>query len=419
MSNVRSAALTMNPFRPHHGARPLAAVVAVVGLLAGPGVASAAESGSCPHSAALPTAANREQIEAATMCLVNAARIARGLQPLRSDPRLERAARMHTNDMRAHGHFSHTGSDGSTASDRMRAAGYPAGGAENLLKGSVTPAEAVTLWLGSPSHGPTILEPAYRGIGTAQGGEYWTQSFGKAEPPGGSSPSAHSVGPGEGPGDAISSLGDSGSALDSGSAFVATSPFPAKSRVLRARVHRGLLDALVKISARANGDTVRVSFMSNGQRFSFTERIQQGRVHFSKRLPNGQRTVNTGIMEINYGGNQRVRPAEVRLRAARGSARLERRLVSLHGGVLRAHGTISRRARGVVRLNLSTAGGDQWTSRAQIANGTWQLEEMLPPGLREGGYLTIQFTGYLPAHLRGAQVAKEVLTGQSFLTAGR
>ncbi|MDQ3769758.1 MAG: hypothetical protein M3370_09860, partial [Actinomycetota bacterium] len=81
-------------------------------------------------------------------------------------------------------------------------------------------------------------------------------------------------------------------------------------------------------------------------------------------------------------------------------------------------GTISRRARGVVRLHLSTAEGDTWSSQARLANGTWRLEETLPPGLHQGGYLTIQFTGYLPAHIRGAQIAKEVLAGQSFVTGG-
>ena len=407
----------MNPFPAHHSTRPLAAVVAVVGLLTSAGGASAAEPGSCPHSDALPTTANREQIETATACLVNAERIARGLQPLLPDPRLQQAARAHTTDMRAHGHFSHTGSDGSTAGDRMRAAGYSAGGAENLLKGTVTPAEAVTLWLNSPSHAAKILEPAYRGIGTAQGGEYWTQSFGKAEPPGGSSPSQHSVGSGEAPGGTVSG-GEGGSSAASGTNFQAAGPFPAKFRVLHARVDRGSLDAFVKVSARANGDMVQVSFIANGQSFSFTERIQQGRLHVSKRLPNGQRAVNTGIMEVHYRGNERVGPAQVRARAARRSASLERRLVSLQGGVLRAHGTISRRARGVVRLSLSTRRGDQWTSHARIVNGVWQLEETLPPALREGGYLTIQFTGYLPGQIRGAQIAKEVLAGQSFVAAG-
>lgn len=407
----------MNPFRPRHGARPLAALVAVVGLLAGAEMAGAAEPGSCPHSDATPTAANHQQIETATACLVNAERSARGLQPLRHDPRLQQAARMHTDDMQAHGHFSHTGSDGSTASDRMRAAGYYSDGAENLLKGTVTPAEAVALWLDSPTHSANLLEPAYRGIGTAQGGEYWTQSFGKAEPPGSSSPSAHSVGSGEDPGGEPLG-GEGGSPAGSGSAFEAAGPFPAKFRVRRARVDRGLLDALVEVSARANGDAVRVSFIANGRRLVFTERVQEGRLRFRKPLPKSQRSVSTGIMEIDYGGNQRVRPAEVRARAARRSAGFERRHLSLHGGVLRAQGTISRRARGVVRLHLSTAAGDRWSSQARLANGTWQLEETLPPGLRQGGYLTMQFTGYLPAHIRGAQIAKELLAGQSFVTGG-
>ncbi len=47
-----------------------------------------------------------------------------------------------------------------------------------------------------------------------------------------------------------------------------------------------------------------------------------------------------------------------------------------------------------------------------------ERDETPPPGLREGGYLTIQFTGYLPAHIRGAQIAKEVLAGQSFVGGG-
>ena len=67
---------------------------------------------------------------------------------------------------------------------------------------------------------------------------------------------------------------------------------------------------------------------------------------------------------------------------------------------------------------MSTRRGGQWTAHARIANGAWQLEETLPPELREGGYLTIQFTGYLPAQIRGAQIGKEVLAGQSFAAAG-
>ena len=416
----------MSSFRPYHGIRPLAAAVALVGVLAGAGASSAAEPGSCPNSDATPTAANRGQIETATVCLVNAERNAHGLKPLRPDRRLDQAAHAHNDDMQARGYISHTSPEGSTPSDRARAAGYFDDTGENLLQANVTPMEAVTLWLGSAVHRALILDPAYRGVGTAQGGEHWTQTFGKAKPPGGSSSSEHSGGSGEGDhsgaqggggngGSDEGSGGEGGSLGDSGSGYEAAGPFPAKLRVLRARVYRGRLDAFFKVSERADGDAVRVGFIAGGRRFSFTERIQQGRLSFNRRLPSSQRAVSTGIMEIRYGGNQRVRPVEVRLRAARGSARLEPRLLSLREGVLRANGTITRRTRGVVRLRLSNGGGDEWNSHARIANGAWQLRETLPPEFREGGHLTIQFTGYRPAQIRGAQFDKEVLAGQSFM----
>ncbi len=426
--------MTISSFRPHHGVRPLVAAVAVVGVLAGAGTSSAAEPGSCPDRDAAPTAANREQIEAATVCLVNAERIAHGLKPLRPDPRLEQAAHAHNDDMQARGYFSHTSPEGSTGADRRRATGYPGDAGENLLKGTVTPAEAVALWLDSPSHRAVILEPAYRGVGTAQGGKYWTQTLGQAEPPGGSGPSEAPAGSGarspsgaqggggnggsgeggvpspEGTGGSPGGLGSGGNGGSGGGTFEATGLSPAKLQVVHVRVRRGRLDALATVDERAHGDAVRVSFIANGRRFSFTERIEQGRLRFRQRLPRSQRAVSTGMMEIHYAGNERLRPAEVRLRAARRSARLEPQVLSLHGGVLRAHGTINRRARGLVRLRLSTGGGDAWTARARIANGTWQLRATLPPALREGGYLTIAFTGYRPARIRGAQTDREVLS---------
>jgi len=38
-----------------------------------------------------------------------------------------------------------------------------------------------------------------------------------------------------------------------------------------------------------------------------------------------------------------------------------------------------------------------------------QLRRTVPRGLRDGAYLTIQFTGYRPAQIRGSQIGKEVL----------
>lgn len=344
--------------------------------------------------------------------------------------------------MQARGYFSHTSPDGSTLADRVRAAGYTDRAGENLLKGTVTPAQAVTSWIDSPTHRAILLDPAYRGIGIAQGGEYWTQTAGEADPPGGgsrpegpvgseqqSTPDAQGDGGdgGSGPAGAPSPegttglgvgsgpAGNGGSAGASGSSSEAAGPFPAKFRAVRAHVHQGRLNAFASVSRRTNGDAVRVSFIASGRRFSFTERIQEGRLRLSKRLPESQRAASTGIMEIHYAGNERVRPDEVRMRAARRSARFEPQLLSLGEGVLHARGTISRRARGVVRVRLVTGAGEEWNARAPIADGTWQLRATLPPEVREGGYLTIQFTGYRPARIRGGQIAKEVLAGQSFV----
>lgn len=419
--------MSKRQFRPRRGALSLAVAVAVVGLLAGVPVSGAAEPGSCPGSDLTPTAANHEQIEAAVFCLVNAERVARSLVPLRPDRRLDQAARAHNEDMQARGYFSHTSPTGSTGADRTRATGYPGDTGENLLKGTVTPAEAVRLWLERPAHRANILEPAYRATGTAQGGKYWTQSFGLMAP----SPDSSSAGgagehgssdtssqggaptPG-GTGDSRVIPGTGGSQGGSGSATGSGGAFPAKLRDVRAHVRGGRLLAYAKVSHRTDGDVVRVSFRANGRRFSFTEHIENGRLRLSRRLPESQRSVSTGIVKIEYAGNERVWPVEVRMRAASRSARFDRQLLSLQGGVLRARGTVSRRARGVVRMRLVTSRGFEWKARARIANGTWRLRAILPPEVREGGYMTIQFTGYRPARIRGAQIAKRVLAGQSF-----
>lgn len=195
--------------------------------------------------------------------------------------------------------------------------------------------------------------------------------------------------------------------------------YPAKLKVLRAGVEGGRLDVLAEITKRADADRVRVSFIANGKRYRFTAPIEAGRIRFKRPLPASQRRVSTGIMEVHYGGNDRVRPTEVRLRAAKGKARLQRDLLSLDNGVITARGSLTSHARGVVRTILSYERPDstvgEWQGRARIHDdGTWRLEENLPSEARAGGYLSIQFTGYHPRRIRGEQVAKQLLDGQSF-----
>lgn len=193
----------------------------------------------------------------------------------------------------------------------------------------------------------------------------------------------------------------------------------AKLKVLRVGVQNGRLDLLADITKRADEDRVRVDFIANGKRSTFTAPVEDGRIRSKRRLPASQRRMSTGIMEIHYGGNDRVRPTEVRLRAANGKARLQREFLSLHNGVITARGSLADRAHGLVRLVLSyerpngTVG--EWQGRATVRDdGSWRLEENLPSEARAGGHLSIQFTGYLPSRVRGEQIAKELLDGQSF-----
>lgn len=191
------------------------------------------------------------------------------------------------------------------------------------------------------------------------------------------------------------------------------SPFPAKFKVRRAKVDDGQLDMLVRTTARANGDTVEFDFHANGRHHTFTETIEDGTLNVREFLPSSQEDVRTGIVTMTYGGNEYVRPTTVRLRAARVKANLERGELTLRDGKLTATGSISSRARGVVRLRLSylRANGSvgEWAGRAKIDSGRWQLSEQLPAEAQGGGYLTMQFTGYLPRRMRGEQEAKQVL----------
>lgn len=366
--------------------------LALLGLAAGPGARSA--SAACAHATSSVGEATRADLEAATICLVNEERASRGLNPLASDGALERSALGHARDMLQRNFFSHVNPDGEDPTDRARAEGYGDIVAENLAQGTRTPADTVDRWMGNPAHRATILDPDHRGIGAGVAGTLWTHTFGDKPASG----AAEEAG-----GGSTQSTGQGGT-------------LPAKFEVRRATVADGRLDMLVDVTARAAGDTVRVTFIANGTRHSFTERVgSSNRLRFDRRLPDAQRRVSTGIVELDYAGNEEVRPAFVRLRAASGRAELERDRLSLQDGVLRARGSVSPRARGVVRLILGFVRDDGsaglWQGRAAIDGGRWEATSTLPPEAAGGGHLSIQFTGYLPGRIRGEQIAKELLAG--------
>ncbi|HEY6416190.1 MAG TPA: CAP domain-containing protein [Acidimicrobiales bacterium] len=114
------------------------------------------------------------------VALVNAARADAGCDPLRIDSRLTAAAQGHSDDMAEQDYFSHTSLDGRTFADRVRAAGYPRPGGENIAQGQRTPEEVHEAWMNSEGHRANILNCNFTaiGVGLNSSERIWTQNFG-------------------------------------------------------------------------------------------------------------------------------------------------------------------------------------------------------------------------------------------------
>lgn len=115
---------------------------------------------------------------------LNAVRRDSGAAPVRSDPRLVRAARAHATDMQRKGYFSHSGADGSSVADRVTRAGYPwRAVAENIAMGQQSEAEVLAGWVRSPGHQANNINPRYTDFGLAKAGSgngtYWVLVFGR------------------------------------------------------------------------------------------------------------------------------------------------------------------------------------------------------------------------------------------------
>jgi uncharacterized protein YkwD len=115
--------------------------------------------------------------------LINGARAEAGLPALTVNAQLMSAATQHSIDMACHGLISHTGSDGSSPSQRIAAAGYAASRASEIIYGSGYPQSAVDWWMSDQVHRDEILNPnvTEMGVGyayiadTAKG--YYTVDF--------------------------------------------------------------------------------------------------------------------------------------------------------------------------------------------------------------------------------------------------
>jgi uncharacterized protein YkwD len=138
--------------------------------------------------------AEEQAMAAQVLVAVNAERAKAGCAPVSLDQDLIAAAQEHSKDMATNNFFSHTGSAGTTVSQRASAAGYSSTFVgENIAAGYDTPEEVMRGWMESPGHRENILNCAYRHIGIGYVYQtddvplaganwpyyrYWTQVFG-------------------------------------------------------------------------------------------------------------------------------------------------------------------------------------------------------------------------------------------------
>ena len=138
---------------------------------------------SRPRTSAAEPAPRGDGTARQVLALVNAERADAGCDPVELDARLTAAAVRHSRDMADGDFLSHTGSDGDSFVDRIRAAGHPSPRSENVAAGQESAQSVVEAWMDSDGHRDNILDCGARtmGVGRASGGSfgvYWTQDFG-------------------------------------------------------------------------------------------------------------------------------------------------------------------------------------------------------------------------------------------------
>ncbi|MBD2354027.1 CAP domain-containing protein [Tolypothrix sp. FACHB-123] len=142
-------------------------------------------SNQSPQSPQLAQTPQTAQVESQIRQQINQVRQKNGLQPLQNNEKLAQVARKYSRQMIEENFFSHTGIDGSTLSQRVRAGNisYWIIG-ENLFRSkniSQPVSPAVEGWLESPGHRANILRPVFRetGVGVWRKGNTYviTQLF--------------------------------------------------------------------------------------------------------------------------------------------------------------------------------------------------------------------------------------------------
>lgn len=142
---------------------------------------------SSPPPSGPPPASRYTALELDTVGKINERRRAAGCANVTLNGQLSTAAERHSTDMATHNFMSHTGSDGSTFDQRIRAAGYYLfQGVGGIVAAGYDTADGVVQgWYNSPGHKAIMLDCRYRDIGISMESRagttyqyYWTADFG-------------------------------------------------------------------------------------------------------------------------------------------------------------------------------------------------------------------------------------------------
>lgn len=121
--------------------------------------------------------------DASFASLINGVRTTAGVAPLSYNAQLDSAAQAHADDMLANNFLGHTGSNGSTIEDRIRATGYvPTAWGENVAQGQQNENEALISWQNSAGHKANNESALFNEFGLARAGSgsaiRWALVFG-------------------------------------------------------------------------------------------------------------------------------------------------------------------------------------------------------------------------------------------------
>lgn len=156
----------------------LPALVIAIGLLGW--AAAPAGAADCPNADVPAAQITLDQFDASMFCLINQTRAANGVQTLRPNPLLRRAAVAYTSSLLRGRFFSHHGDfaghpHSSTPVGRAREIGYIRPGyvwivGEDLrwsTPETSSPADIIEMWMGSAIHRMWLLKPKIEEVGVA------------------------------------------------------------------------------------------------------------------------------------------------------------------------------------------------------------------------------------------------------------